>query len=123
MRTPERATQKIPIWKQRLLVAALLLGLAAPTAPLAAQDLNTIRARAERGENPFQLDSSDPKIPLQDYIYTETRYRMLQQSDPEVARFLLGRAQEAVNERWRQYKQLAAAAPAPTAPAAATTTK
>jgi pyruvate-ferredoxin/flavodoxin oxidoreductase len=64
-------------------------------------------ARAERGENPFQLDSGDPKIPLQDYIYTETRYRMLQQSDPEVARFLLGRAQAAVDERWREYKRLA----------------
>jgi pyruvate-ferredoxin/flavodoxin oxidoreductase len=66
-------------------------------------------ARAGAGKNPFQLDSSDPKIPLQDYIYTETRYRMLQQSDPEVARFLLGRAQEAVNERWRQYKEMAKA--------------
>jgi pyruvate-ferredoxin/flavodoxin oxidoreductase len=64
-------------------------------------------ARAGRGENPFQLDSGAPKIPLQDYIYTETRYRMLQQSDPEVAKFLLGRAQEAVNERWRQYKEMA----------------
>jgi pyruvate-ferredoxin/flavodoxin oxidoreductase len=64
-------------------------------------------ARAERGENPFQLDSGDPKIPLQDYIYTETRYRMLRQSDPEVARFLLGRAQAAVDERWREYKRLA----------------
>jgi pyruvate-ferredoxin/flavodoxin oxidoreductase len=64
-------------------------------------------ARAGEGKNPFQLDSGDPKIPLQDYIYTETRYRMLQQSDPEVARFLLGRAQEVVDERWRQYKALA----------------
>jgi hypothetical protein len=64
-------------------------------------------ARAGEGKNPFQLDSGDPKIPLQDYIYTETCYRMLQQSDPEVARFLLGRAHEAVNERWRQYKELA----------------
>jgi pyruvate-ferredoxin/flavodoxin oxidoreductase len=66
-------------------------------------------ARSAEGKNPFQLDSSDPKIPLQDYIYTETRYRMLQQSDPEVAKFLLGRAQEAVNERWRQYKEMAKA--------------
>ncbi|MFL6332759.1 MAG: pyruvate:ferredoxin (flavodoxin) oxidoreductase [Pyrinomonadaceae bacterium] len=64
-------------------------------------------AHAGDGKNPFQLDSSAPKIPLQDYIYTETRYRMLQQSDPEVARFLLGRAQEVVDERWRQYKQMA----------------
>jgi pyruvate-ferredoxin/flavodoxin oxidoreductase len=64
-------------------------------------------ARAEDGKNPFQLDSGDPKIPLQDYIYTEARYRMLQQSDPAVAKFLLGRAQAAVDARWQQYKQMA----------------
>ena len=63
--------------------------------------------RAEENKNPFQLDSSDPKIPLQDYIYTEGRYRMLQQSDPAVAKFLLGEAQKAVSRRWNQYKQLA----------------
>jgi pyruvate-ferredoxin/flavodoxin oxidoreductase len=64
-------------------------------------------ARAEAGQNPLQLDSGEPKIPLEDYIYTETRYRMLQQSDPATAKFLLGRAQEAVRERWHQYKQMA----------------
>ena len=61
----------------------------------------------EENKNPFQLDSSDPKISLQDYIYTEGRYRMLQQSDPAVAKFLLGQAQKAVMRRWQQYKQLA----------------
>jgi len=63
----------------------------------------------EESKNPFQLDSSDPKIPLQDYIYTEGRYRMLQQSEPAVAQFLLGQAQKAVTRRWQQYKQLAEA--------------
>ncbi|HEU4837227.1 MAG TPA: 4Fe-4S binding protein, partial [Pyrinomonadaceae bacterium] len=61
----------------------------------------------EENKNPFQLDSSDPKISLQDYIYTEGRYRMLQQSEPAVAKFLLGQAQKAVMRRWQQYKQLA----------------
>jgi pyruvate-ferredoxin/flavodoxin oxidoreductase len=61
----------------------------------------------EENKNPFQLDSSDPKISLQDYIYTEGRYRMLQQSEPEVAKFLLGQAQKAVSRRWQQYKQRA----------------
>jgi pyruvate-ferredoxin/flavodoxin oxidoreductase len=59
------------------------------------------------GKNPFQLDSHQPKIPLQDYIYTEGRYRMLKQSDPEAAGILLEQAQKAVNHRWRQYKQMA----------------
>jgi pyruvate-ferredoxin/flavodoxin oxidoreductase len=64
-------------------------------------------ALSDQGKNPFQLDSGDPKIPLQDYIYTEGRYRMLQQSDPAAAKFLLGQAQQAVAEKWSQYKQLA----------------
>src|SRR5437667_9602773 len=64
-------------------------------------------ALASEGKNPFQLDSKDPKIPLQDYIYTEGRYRMLQRSDPEAARILLQAAQQSVNHRWRQYKNLA----------------
>jgi pyruvate-ferredoxin/flavodoxin oxidoreductase len=64
---------------------------------------------AAEDKNPFQLDSSDPKIPLKDYIYTEGRYRMLQQSDPEVAKSLLDEAQTLVQRRWQQYKQLAAA--------------
>jgi pyruvate-ferredoxin/flavodoxin oxidoreductase len=61
----------------------------------------------EENKHPFQLDSSDPKIALQDYIYTEGRYRMLQQSEPAVAQFLLAQAQKAVERRWNQYKQLA----------------
>ncbi len=64
---------------------------------------------AAGNKNPFQLDSSDPKIPLKDYIYTEGRYRMLLQSDPGVAKSLLEAAEKAVQRRWRQYKQLALA--------------
>ncbi|HXG91043.1 MAG TPA: pyruvate:ferredoxin (flavodoxin) oxidoreductase [Blastocatellia bacterium] len=63
---------------------------------------------ASGDKNPFQLDSKEPTLALKDYIYTEGRYRILLQSDPEAAKFLLGQAQQAVNERWRFYKQLAA---------------
>ncbi|HVQ36269.1 MAG TPA: pyruvate:ferredoxin (flavodoxin) oxidoreductase, partial [Pyrinomonadaceae bacterium] len=66
---------------------------------------------AAENKNPFQLDSSDPKISLKDYIYTEGRYRMLQQSDPDVAKLLLAEAEKGVQRRWRQYKQLAAQPP------------
>jgi pyruvate-ferredoxin/flavodoxin oxidoreductase len=58
------------------------------------------------GKNGFQLDSKEPSLPLKDYIYTEGRYRILQQSDPVAAKHLLGLAQEGVNERWKYYKQL-----------------
>ena len=62
---------------------------------------------SDQNKNPFQLDSHGPRIPLEDYIYTEGRYRMLQQSDPEVAKFLLAQAKKSVNHRWQQYKQMA----------------
>ncbi len=61
---------------------------------------------ASEGKNPFQLDSKEPSLPLKDYIYTEGRYRILQQSDPVAAKHLLGLAQQGVNERWKYYKQL-----------------
>ena len=72
------------------------------------------RRRAE-GLNPLQLDSKAPSIPLKDYIYNETRYSMLTMSNPEVAEKLLAEAQEAVNERWRKYEQLAKLEVAPQA--------
>jgi pyruvate-ferredoxin/flavodoxin oxidoreductase len=65
-------------------------------------------ALEEEGKNPFQLDSHDPKIRLEDYIYTEGRYRMLQRSDPAAAKTLLAQAQKSVKRRWAQYKRLAA---------------
>jgi pyruvate-ferredoxin/flavodoxin oxidoreductase len=61
----------------------------------------------EEGKNPFQLDSKEPKIALKDYAYNENRYRMLAQSDPEAAKVLMEAAQEAVNQKWQQYVQLA----------------
>ncbi|HXU39985.1 MAG TPA: pyruvate:ferredoxin (flavodoxin) oxidoreductase, partial [Blastocatellia bacterium] len=61
---------------------------------------------ATKGKNGFQLDSKEPGLALKDYIYTEGRYRILQQSDPAAAKHLLGLAQEGVNERWKYYKQL-----------------
>jgi pyruvate-ferredoxin/flavodoxin oxidoreductase len=60
----------------------------------------------DEGKNPFQLDSKEPSIPLKDYIYTEGRYRILQQSDPTAAKYLLGEAQQNVKERWLYYKNL-----------------
>jgi pyruvate-ferredoxin/flavodoxin oxidoreductase len=59
------------------------------------------------GKNPLQLDSRAPSIPLKDYVYNEARYRMLAQSNPKAAKRLLAAAQEAVNDRWQKYEQLA----------------
>jgi pyruvate-ferredoxin/flavodoxin oxidoreductase len=68
-------------------------------------------ALAAQGQNPFQLDSKEPKLPLDQYMYAETRFRMLTQSDPEEARRLLKLAEQDVADRWRRYTQLAAVTP------------
>ncbi len=59
------------------------------------------------GQNPFKLDSKAPSVPLEKYIYNETRYTMLVHSNPEAAARLLKEAQADVGERWRFYSQLA----------------
>ncbi|GAB3052313.1 pyruvate:ferredoxin (flavodoxin) oxidoreductase [Intrasporangium mesophilum] len=67
-------------------------------------------ARAD-GLNPFQLDSPRPRIPLADYAYTELRYRMLRDADPDEAARLLALAQEAVDQRWTTYEEMATRGP------------
>jgi pyruvate-ferredoxin/flavodoxin oxidoreductase len=68
--------------------------------------------RLAEGKNPFQLDSRPATLPLDQYIYKETRYNMLVHSDPEVAKQLLKEAEQDVRVRWKMYEQLAAAVPA-----------
>ncbi len=57
--------------------------------------------------HPFQLDSSDPTIPLAQFTSSEGRFAMLARSRPDRARELLALAQSDVDERWRYYRQLA----------------
>jgi pyruvate-ferredoxin/flavodoxin oxidoreductase len=63
---------------------------------------------ALEGKNPFVLDCKAPSIPLDKYIYNETRYTMLVHSNPAEARKLLAEAQADVMNRWRIYEQMAA---------------
>ncbi len=63
---------------------------------------------AKQGKNPLQLDSRAPMLPLEKYIYNETRYTMLAHSNPEAARRLLAEAQREVIRRWKFYEYLAA---------------
>ena len=59
------------------------------------------------GKNPFKLDSKGLKIPLKDYAYLETRYKMLTKSHPVEAEKLIAEAQDDVVQRWKHYEQLA----------------
>jgi pyruvate-ferredoxin/flavodoxin oxidoreductase len=61
----------------------------------------------EQGNNPLTLDSNPPSIPLKDYAYAETRYKMLTLSNPEEAKRLLILAQNDIKARHQFYQQLA----------------
>ncbi|MGA9532859.1 MAG: pyruvate:ferredoxin (flavodoxin) oxidoreductase [Anaerolineales bacterium] len=63
--------------------------------------------RAELGENPLQLDSKAPSMPLKEYMYQEGRFRMLTQSDPERAAELMGKAKKDVTDAWAKYERMA----------------
>ena len=63
-----------------------------------------------QGKNPFQLDSKPPKILFRDYAMNETRYRMLEQSDPATSAQLMNQAQEWIQTNWKELEYLAAEA-------------
>ena len=57
--------------------------------------------------NPFMLDSPRPRIELTDYTQRELRYRSLSRTDPAEAERLGALAQEAVDQRWATYEEMA----------------
>ena len=60
------------------------------------------------GNNGFQLDSKEPSIELEKYVYNETRYKMLLAQDKPRAEMLLGQAKAGIASRWTQLQYLAA---------------
>ena len=59
------------------------------------------------GGNPFLLDSPRPRIALADYTQRELRYRSLANAHPAEAERLGILAQEAVDQRWDTYEEMA----------------
>jgi len=78
--------------------------------------------RALVGENPLILDSRTPTRKVKDYLLQQTRFKMLQKSNPEHAKLLWQEAQQDAETRYRFYEYLAqrkpqqAAAPAEKGP-------
>ncbi len=64
--------------------------------------------RIKQGQNPLQLDSRSPKLPLEQSMYMENRFKMLTKSNSEAAKHLLKEAQEDVTTRFAMYQYLAA---------------
>jgi len=60
-----------------------------------------------QGKSPLQLDSPDPNIPLEQFLRSENRFRVLLDSHPEAAQQLVGQAQKWVDERYKRYKEMA----------------
>ena len=65
-------------------------------------------ALIEEGKNPLMIDAKAPSIPLEQYAYNETRYRMLAQSDPARAETLMREAQRDVQANWQRYQDMSA---------------
>jgi pyruvate-ferredoxin/flavodoxin oxidoreductase len=63
---------------------------------------------AAAGKNPLQIDYKEPTIPVEQYMYNETRFRMLTQSDEGRAEQLLKLAGGDATARWNFYSQMAA---------------
>ncbi|MGA2245199.1 MAG: pyruvate:ferredoxin (flavodoxin) oxidoreductase [Verrucomicrobiota bacterium] len=63
--------------------------------------------RAERGENPLQLDSGAAKSKVQDFLLSENRFKMLTKSRPEDAKKLFAQSQVDADRRWRFYSFMA----------------
>ncbi len=81
--------------------------------------------RAERGENPLQLDSPAAKGKVQDYLLSENRFKMLTKSKPEDAKKFFAQAQVDAERRWKYYQFMAgrdATMGTPPAPAKPATT-
>ena len=61
----------------------------------------------EQGKNPLTLDSKEPTLPLEEYMYSQNRFRVLKRSNPERAAVLLEAAKQDVAERFKMYQQWA----------------
>jgi pyruvate-ferredoxin/flavodoxin oxidoreductase len=62
---------------------------------------------AVEGKNPLNLDSKQPSIPVSEYAYNETRYRMLVNMNEARAEKLMAEANEDARLRWERLQRLA----------------
>jgi pyruvate-ferredoxin/flavodoxin oxidoreductase len=63
--------------------------------------------RIDQGEPPLVVDMPGGKIPVQEYMRNETRFRMVERMDPEAFRNFARRSQLAAERRMATYQHLA----------------
>jgi len=61
----------------------------------------------DQGKSPLTIDSKAPTIPVSEYAYNESRYRMLLHSDETRAEMLMKKAEYDAKQRWELYRQMA----------------
>jgi pyruvate-ferredoxin/flavodoxin oxidoreductase len=68
--------------------------------------------RADKGENPLQLDSPAAKTKVHEYLMSENRFKMLTKSKPEDAKKFFAEAQTDADRRFAYYQYLSGLKPA-----------
>jgi pyruvate-ferredoxin/flavodoxin oxidoreductase len=61
----------------------------------------------DQSKNPFQLDSKDPTTSIEDFMYSETRFKSLKALSPDRAAVLLAKAKVQAERILREYKYIA----------------
>jgi len=64
--------------------------------------------RKAQGQNPFKLLSTEPKVPVEQAIYEEQRYRALRDANPEAAATALEGLRVYVQDQYKMLARLAA---------------
>ena len=60
------------------------------------------------GKAPFSLDYKEPTVAVKDYMYNETRFKMVNNMDPDEAKIFLTEADRYAKAQWARYSDLAA---------------
>ena len=63
--------------------------------------------RIKEGLNPLILDSKKPKIPVDQFLNMENRFRVLKKTHPELVKQYHAAIQQEVDARWAHYEHLA----------------
>ncbi len=61
---------------------------------------------AHRGDHPLRLDSKAPSVPFSEFAMSQTRFSLLQRTNPTAAERLFALAQHDIDERWNLYEQI-----------------
>jgi pyruvate-ferredoxin/flavodoxin oxidoreductase len=62
---------------------------------------------AAEHKNPLQLDSKAPSQAVEEFMYRQTRFKVLRQTDPQRAEKLLEAIRGDIATRWKFFEQMA----------------